>query len=157
MTIDTRNTILSVVLGIIIIFLGWILVRSIVLPYQEVEEREAMTERVRERMLNVRDALIRYERENEQFPPTEGGLDSLMTFVRTDSTMQAVSDSLFQAEPSHTFKLDSLIYSPRTPHEMFEYTLNDTINPPIYLLKDPATDDKIGSVTTTTMRNSPNW
>lgn len=157
MTIDRRNTILSIVFAIIIVLLGWWLVRSIVLPYQQVEERQAMTEHVRFRMLNIRDVLIRYEQRNDRYPPTQGGLDSLMDFMRTDSLMQIIGDSLLTANSPYQLNIDSLIYSPRPPHERFEYASTDTLIRPIYVLKDPGSDDQIGSLTNSTLLNTPNW
>lgn len=158
MEVEQRNRILSIVLGIVIIVLGYWLYHSIVDPYQEVVEREKMTERVRHRMGNVRDALIQYERTNDQFPPTEGGLDTLVKFLKTDSLMVANGDSLFKPiRANESYNPDSLIYSPRPPHKKFEYTLNDTLRPQIYLLKDPDTKDKIGSLENTTELNAANW
>ena len=159
MTVESRNTIWTVVLGIVIIVLGWYLYHSIVDPYKVVEQRKEMTERVRANMEDIRDGLLRYNRRNETFPPTEGGLDSLVAFMRSDSTIQATQDSIFtdDIEIGYTFNLDSLIYSPRPPHKRFEYTLNDTMNPPIYLLEDPDSDDKVGSLEKATLLNAPNW
>lgn len=158
MDIEQRNRLLSIVLGIIILVLGYYLYHSIVDPYQEVIEREQMTEKVRHRMGNIRDALVQYERTTGDFPPTKGGLDTLVKFLKTDSLMVANGDSLFSPlNPNETYNPDSLIYSPRPPHPKFEYTLNDTLRPQIYLLKDPATEDKIGSLTNTTVLNTASW
>ena len=158
MEVEKRNQILSIVLGIIIVVLGYWLYHSIVDPYQEVIEREKMTERVRHQMGNVRDALVQYDRRRGHFPPTKGGLDSLVQFLKTDSLMVANGDSLFQPLASNeSYNPDSLIYSPRPPHPRFEYTLNDTLRPQIYLLEDPATDDKIGSLEKTTLLNAGSW
>ncbi len=158
MDVEKRNQLLSIVLGIIIVVLGYYLYRSIVDPYQEVIEREQMTEQVRHRMGHVRDALVQYERRKDNFPPTDGGLDSLVQFLNTDSVMVAQGDSLFQPLNSNeSYNPDSLIYSPRPPHKKFEYTLNDTLRPQIYLLEDPDSDDKIGSLENTTDLNAPNW
>ncbi len=158
MDIELRNKILTVVLGIIIIGLSYWLYDSLVTPYQEVKEREAMTEKVRQRLLDTKDALIQYQTKNEQFPPTEGGLDSLVKFLKTDSMMIAMADTLFGSSfGNNPFNADSLVFSPRPPHSKFIYTLNDTLRPQIYLLEDPDTDDAIGSLERTTMRNAPNW
>jgi len=158
MDIDKRNRLLSIVLGIIIIGLGYYLYHSIVDPYQEVIEREQMTEKVRYRMGSVRDALVQYERKVGNFPPSEGGLDTLVQFLKTDSMMVAKGDSLFAPMNSNEEYIpDSLVYSPRPPHPKFEYTLNDTLRPQIYLLKDPATEDRIGSLENTTNLNAASW
>lgn len=158
MNVETRNKLFSVVLGIIILVLGYYLYHSIVDPYQEVVEREQMTKKVRNRMSTIRDVLIIYERQTGEFPPSKGGLDTLVQYLKTDSLMVANRDSLIQPlDPSNDFPVDSLIYSPRSPHPKFEYTVNDTLRPPIYLLKDPATDDRIGSLRNTTLLNAASW
>jgi|GEM_PF-198591 len=161
MTVESKNMILTVILGIVIIILGWWLYHSIVDPYEIVEERQRVTEQVRHNMEDIRDGLIQYDRRKDSFPPTQGGLDSLLAFMKTDSLMNAQMDSLFKDDPKsgYTFKLDSLIYTPRAPHKRFKYTLNDTINPQIYLLEDPDTSytDKIGSLEKTTLLNAPSW
>ncbi|PAU95145.1 hypothetical protein CK503_02800 [Aliifodinibius salipaludis] len=158
MDIEKRNRILSIVLAIVIIVLGYWLYHSIVDPYEEVIEREQMTEQVRHRMGLVRDALVQYEQDKDNFPPTEGGLDTLVSYLKTDSLMVANGDSLFApADPNKSFNPDSLIYSPRPPHKKFEYALNDTLRPNIYLLEDPDTEDRIGSLEKTTELNAASW
>ncbi len=156
MNIDTRNKILSVVLGIIIIALSWWLYDSIVTPYKVVEERKAETERVRNRMLTLKDALVQYEARYGHFPPTEGGLDSVVNYLKTDSLMVAMGDSIFRQLAPLTYTPESLIIAPRSG-ERFTYTVNDTTRPPLYLLEDPDSDDEVGSLSRTTMRNAPNW
>src|SRR5699024_11395972 len=130
MTVDRRNAILSVVLGIIIIILAIWLVYSIVVPYRAVEQREAVTEHVRERMLNIRDGLIRYKQHYDHFPASEGGLDSLAAFFAPDS-MQALRDTIFFTE-NYGAVQDSIIYSPRPPHKKFEYSRSDSLMREIY-------------------------
>lgn len=155
MDIELRNKILTIVLGLIIIALAYLLYDSLVTPYQEVRERQALTEKVRQRLLDAKDAMIQYQTRNETFPPTDGGLDSLVNFLKTDSMMIVMGDSLF-GRTMDVYNPDSLVYSPRTGNR-FIYTLNDTLRPQIYLLEDPDTDDTIGSLERTTMRNAPNW
>lgn len=156
MDVQKRNQILSIILGIIIIILGYMLYHAIVDPYEEVLKEEAMTERVRQRMMNAREGLRSYDRTIGNFPPTDGGLDSLVNFLKEDSVMVADADSLFNVPASSEFNPDSVIYSPRTGNK-FEYALNDTLNPQIYELRDPDSDDKIGDLERTTMLNAANW
>lgn len=157
MTLAQRNQLLSIILGIIIIALGYYLYHSIVDPYQKVIEDRQMTERVRHNMMNIRDALMQYENRNGNFPPTDGGLDSLVEFLKTDSLMVTTGDSLFKPMPPDTYSPDSLVISPRPPHNKFEYTLNDTLNPQIYLLQDPDSEDRIGDLEKTTLLNGASW
>jgi hypothetical protein len=157
MDLNTRNNILTIVLGVLILALSYFLYRSIVDPYQEVLEEEEMVERERHRMLLVRDALVQYRNRRGNFPPTDGGLDSLVQFVKTDEFVSARADSLFAFRPPSVYNPDSLTYSPRPPHNRFEYTLNDTIRPRLYLLINPGTDDRVGDLERTTLLNAPNW
>ena len=157
MNIDTRNKILSAVFGITIILLSWLLYDSIVTPYKVVEEQKAETERVRTRMLTLKDAIVNYEARYGHFPPTDGGLDSVVTYLSTDSLMISMGDSLFRQMPPLQYSPVSMVVSPRDTSLRFLYTRNDTIRPPLYLLEDPMTDDAVGSLSRTTMRNAPNW
>jgi len=157
MNIDTRNKILSAVLGITIILLSWLLYDSIVTPYKVVEEQKAETERVRTRMLTLKDAIVNYEARYGHYPPTDGGLDSVVTYLSTDSLMISMGDSLFRQMPPLQYSPESMVVSPRDTSLRFLYTRNDTIRPPLYLLEDPMTDDAVGSLSRTTMRNAPNW
>ncbi|CAI8379848.1 hypothetical protein OBA44_00705 [Bacteroidota bacterium] len=157
MNIDTRNKILSAVFGITIILLSWLLYDSIVTPYKVVEEQKAETERVRTRMLTLKDAIVNYEARYGHFPPTDGGLDSVVTYLSTDSLMISMGDSLFRQMPPLQYSPESMVVSPRDTSLRFLYTRNDTIRPPLYLLEDPMTDDAVGSLSRTTMRNAPNW
>lgn len=157
MNLQTRNNILTLVLGILIVILGWFLYRSIVDPYQEVLEEREMVDRERHRMELVRDVLVQYRNRRGNYPPTDGGLDSLVQFLQSDTLMVDRADSLFAFRPPSTYNPDSLVYSPRPPHNRFEYTLNDTIRPRLYLLENPGTDDRIGDLERTTLLNAPNW
>lgn len=157
MDLTTRNKIITVILAVLIVFLSWYLYRSIVDPYQVVLEEEEMVERERHRMGLVRDVLIQYRTRRGNFPPTEGGLDSLVTFLKTDSLMVLISDSTYLERPPSVFNPDSLTYSPRPPHNRFIYTVNDTLRPPMYLLENPDTDDRIGDLSRTTLLNVPSW
>jgi len=157
MDLKTRNNIITVVLAVLIVILSWFLYRSLVEPYQAVIEEQQMVERERHRMERVRDALVQYNNRRGNFPPTEGGLDSLVQFLKTDSLMVERGDTLFSFMEPSTYNPDSIIYSPRPPHVRFEYTLNDTLRPRIYLLENPNSEDAIGSLERTTMLNAPNW
>ena len=141
---------IQIVLAIVIIGLGYWLYLSITEPWAVVERQEQMTERTRDRMDDVRSALIRYEEQQGRFPAT---LDSLQMWVETDSLIQTQVDSLFGAE----FNADSLIFSPRTG-EQFQYAVNDTARVMMYRLEDPNTDDVIGTLEPDpTQLNAASW
>lgn len=157
MDIDKRNQLLTILLAVIIVGMSYFLYRSIVDPYQEVLDEREMVERERHRMERARDAIVQYNRRRGNYPPSEGGLDSLVAFLKEDSLMVEEGAELFEFRPPSTYDPDSVIYSPRAPYNRFEYTLNDTIRPQLYLLENPGSDDKIGDLEQTTLLNAPNW
>ena len=140
---------IQVVLGIAILALCYWLYVSITAPWAAVERERAITAETRAQMDKVRTALIGHERVLDKFPST---LDSLIIWVKTDSATAADWDSLYGVNP------DSLYYSPRTG-KPFLYTLNDTGRVAIYLLKDPDSDDQIGSTNPEdiTTLNAASW
>ena len=140
---------IQVLLGIAIIALGYWLYVSITAPWAAVEQERAITAETRGQMNKVRLALISHERALDKFPST---LDSLIIWVRTDSATVANWDSLYGVP------MDSLYYSPRTGNP-FLYTLVDTGRVAIYLLKDPDSDDQIGSTNPDdiTTLNAASW
>lgn len=153
MTLDQRNIIISIFLSIVIIGLSYVLYDSIVTPYQSRLAEIQTTTQVRERMASIRDALIAYQRDNGKYPPS---LDSIQVFLETNKRMIEIRDSLFVTPLNPTFDLASFLNSPRS-NTRFEYTLNDTLRPMIYLLKDPDSEDHIGSLERTTRLNAPSW
>lgn len=141
---------LQIVLGIAIVVLAYVLYVSITEPYDRVERQKEITEQTRERMRDVRTAMVQYERRNGRYITS---LDSLVMWIRADSFMTATTDSLFGANTN----LDSLIYSPRTG-KMFELAINDTTRVATYQLSDPDSDDAIGTTTGDVTRlNASNW
>jgi len=140
---------IQVLLGIAIIALVYWLYVSITAPWEAVERERAITAETRGQMNKVRLALITHERALDKFPST---LDSLVIWVRTDSATVANWDSLYGVNP------DSMLYSPRTGNR-FLYTLIDTGRVAIYLLKDPDSDDQIGSTNPDdiTTLNAASW
>ena len=140
---------IQVLLGIAIIALGYWLYVSITAPWAAVEQERAITAETRGQMNKVRLALITHERALDKFPST---LDSLVIWVRTDSATVVDWDSLYGVNP------DSMLYSPRTGNR-FLYTLIDTGRVAIYLLKDPDSDDQIGSTNPDdiTTLNAASW
>lgn len=157
MDIEKRNNLISIGLGILILLFSWYLYRSLVDPYQEVIEEREMVERERHRMELVRDVLVQYRTRRGNFPPTEGGLDSLVEFLKTDTLMISRGEDFFSFLPPSNYNPDSLVFSPRPPNNRFEYTLNDTMRPPLYLLENPGSEDRIGDLQRTNRLHTPNW
>ena len=141
---------LQVVLGLVIIALIYWLYVSITKPYEAIERQQELTEQTRARMLDVRAAMIRYEEINDRYVTT---LDSLVEFVRTDSLYSVAGDSIF----GEGFAPDSLPFSPRTGNR-FLLSVNDTSRVMTYLLKDPDSDDQIGTLEADVTRlNAASW
>lgn len=154
MDIQKRNNIVSGVLILVILVLAYWLYHAITDPYKKVEERQQMTQMVHTRMSNVRDALIKYKNVKGHFPPN---LDSLVVFLKTDSTMVALGGKMF-GKTVGTYNPDSLVYSPQPPHPRFSYARNDSIRPELYQLLDPQdSSNVIGSLTKTTDLNAASW
>lgn len=133
---------LQVVLAVVIIVLGYILYKTIREPALEYERLLAEQTEVRERMNRIRQALVAFERREDFYPPS---LDSLVDVVKNDSFFITRRDSIFGlAEGVAGFVPDSLPFSPRSGRR-FEYTVVDTGNVDVYFLKDPDSDDAIGT------------
>lgn len=156
MNLQQRTNLLTLVLGILIIALSYTLYRSLTDPYKAVLEEQAIRNEVRHRMELVRDALVLFNSRKGDYPPTDGGLDSLVSFLKTDELMLEKADSLLAFLPPAVYSADTLILSPRSS-QRFVYTLNDSLRPNIYLLEDPNSDDRIGDLERTTLLNAPNW
>lgn len=148
---DQKRMGLQVILGIVIVVLTYVLYVSITAPYEEVLAQQRMTERTRQRMDLTRTALIRYREQQGRFP---GTLDSLAMYVAQNEQLRAELDSLANIE---NFAPDSLLYSPRTG-ERFEYAINDTSRVKIYRLRDPNSEDQIGTLQPdVTQVNAASW
>jgi hypothetical protein len=146
----TIQTVIQVVLALVIAGLAYVLYQSITEPYERIERQEAITEATRARMANIRTALVDYERDSAAYPDSMG---ALLKHIRNDSTLSARQDSVFGTR----LNLDSLFYSPRTG-TAFSYTVSDTGRVETYLLEDPDTDDKIGTLTgDPTQANAASW
>ncbi|GAB5521066.1 MAG: hypothetical protein RhofKO_33170 [Rhodothermales bacterium] len=141
---------LKILLALVIVGLGYLLYDSIITPYAVVEQQKALTEMTRERMDKVRKTMIRYEEVNERFVTT---LDSLVMFAKTDSALVADKSFLYGDD----FVLDSLVQSPRTG-KRFMLTVDDTSRVKVYMLEDPDSDDRIGSLEQdVTLLNAASW
>lgn len=141
---------IQVVLGLVIVALAYFLYYSITEPYDRIERQQRLTEATRERMTNIRTALIDYEQDSANFPDSLG---LLVKHVREDSVLRTQQDSLFGG----SINPDSLLYSPRTGNR-FQYTLSDTGQVETYLLEDPDSEDRIGTLTgDPTMTNAASW
>lgn len=137
-------------LGLVIIGLAYFLYLSVTEPYERIERQEQRVEDTRQRMTNIRTALVDYERDSASYPDS---LDLLIQHIRADSALSTQQDSVFGS----ALNLDSLLYSSRSG-ERFDYALSDTGRVETYLLQDPASDDEIGTLTgDPTAQNAASW
>jgi len=140
----------QVVLVILILGLAYFLYFSITEPYEKIERQEELTEMTRERMSNIRTALVDFERDSGSYPDS---LEILIEHMRADSLLANAQDSVF----GRALNLDSLLHSPRSGNR-FQYTLSDTGRVETYLLQDPDSDDEVGTLTgDPTQANSASW
>jgi hypothetical protein len=146
----TIQTGIQIILGIVIVGLAYFLYQSITEPYERIERKQEITEQTRARMTNIRTALVDYERDSASYPDS---LNLLLQHVRNDSILSTRQDSVFGT----SINLDSLLYSPRTG-KRFQYAVSDTGRVETYLLEDPDTDDKIGTLSgDPTRTNAASW
>ncbi len=153
----TVRTVLQLVLAVVIVILGFVLYGTIMNPAREFQREQAITDESRDRMMQVRRALMAYEREYTGYPST---LDSLEMIVRTDSFFVANRDSIFDVAAGRQLSLDSMWYSSRGPRFEYRVAHDDTLNAWIYVLRDPATGDSIGGSDPTRavgLRHAPSW
>jgi hypothetical protein len=129
---------IQVVLVFLILGLSYYLYYSITEPFDRIERQQQITEETRARMSNIRTALIDYERDSTSFPDS---LQVLRLHIQNDSILSTAQDSVFGGP----INLDSLFFSPRTGKQ-FQYTINDTGRVATYLLKDPDSEDQIGTL-----------
>jgi len=147
---QTLRTGVQVVLGIAIIVLSYFLYQAITEPYERIERQEQMTEDTRQRMSQIRTALVDFGRDSNFFPDS---LDTLLVHIQRDSVLTAAQDSVFGGP----INIDSLLYSPRTGSR-FLYSVSDTGRVETYLLEDPDSEDKIGTLSgDPTQTNVASW
>ena len=148
------NTAIQVVLAIVIVGLAYYLYRSITEPWEVVERQQELTRLTRDRMDQVRTAMIRYEDVHGRYPMT---LDSLVMFTRQDSLLSLNPDSVFEMGPGERFNADSFVFSPRSG-KRFVLQVNDTARVKTYLLQDPDSEDHIGTIESDVTRlNAASW
>lgn len=150
MNIEQRNRIFSILLIVVIGVLTVWLYTTITGPWKEVQAKQAETQQVRDRMLAVNDAIRYYNDQQGRYPAS---LDSLVIFLRNDTFFQQHTDSLLR---NRQFNPNDFTQSPRSGNS-FEYALNDTVRPQLYLIQDPDSDDRVGTLSKVTDRGAPSW
>lgn len=141
-------------LGLLIVGLCVVLFYVTVVPAQRAEAAQRETDLTRERMGDVRTALIAYRDSMQGYPST---LDSLVLFVRSDSAFNAEIEG--QEERLRPLNVDSLVYSPRTGNRFLYEVVEDTTGLQIYWVGDPdMVEDSIGArIPNPALRNAASW
>lgn len=142
------------VLGLLIVGLVVVLYFVTVVPAQEAAAAQRQTDLTRERMGDLRTALITYRDSLGEYPST---LDSLVMYTRTDSAFAAQTE--VQEERLRPVSIDSLTMSPRTGNPFRYEVVEDTTGLQIYWLGDPDMEaDSIGSRNPNpALRNAASW
>lgn len=142
------------VLALAILGLVGVLYYVTVVPAQEAAFREEQTLDARERMNDVRTALITYRDSLGTYPST---LDSLAMFARTDSSFLAQSGALENRR--RPVVVDSLPYATRSGAPFQYEVVEDTTGVEIYWLADPdMPSDSIGArFADPALRNAASW
>ena len=141
-------------LGLLIIGLVVVLFFVTVVPAQRAAAAERETNLTRERMGDLRSALIAYRDSLESYPSS---LDSLVLFARTDSAFNAHIEG--EDDRLRPLNVDSLRYSPRSGSPFRYEVVEDTSGFAIYWLGDPdVPGDSIGSRDPNpALRNAASW
>lgn len=149
---------IQIVLAVVILVLGYFLYVNITEPYDDFKEQERQTTMTRERMDDVRTALIAYRDDLDGYPAT---LDSLVLFAKGDSALMAQAALVMEENEKRMspFVIDSLPFSPRTGNRFNYQVVSDTTETVIYWLQDPdVPGDSIGSRRVDpAQRNAASW
>ena len=142
------------VLALIILALVGVLFYVTVVPAQRAEAAQRETDIARERMADVRTALIAYRDSMGGYPAT---LDSLVLFTQNDDRF--ITEALAEEGRLMAPAVDSLPYSPRNGQPFRYQVVEDSTGFAIYWLADPAMEaDSIGSRDPNpALRNAASW
>lgn len=143
----------SIVLKIIIVLLAGILVWVIYEPYAYMEQEAVFKRESRLRMADIRQAELLYLDHHGRYTAS---LDSLIEFIKTDSTIAATMDSIFKPLSGGSFVPESLKYSPKS-HRPYSLQVDDTSAVKKYYLEDPDGYGTIGSLEDEAKVNKASW
>ena len=141
-------------LALVILALVGVLFYVTVVPAQRAEAAQRETDITRERMADVRTALIAYRDSMNAYPST---LDSLVLYTRTHSRF--MEEASAEEGRLTTPSVDSLAISPRDGQRFLYEVVRDTSGFQIYWLADPGMEaDSIGSRDPNpALRNAASW
>jgi hypothetical protein len=123
----------SVILKIIIVFLIALLVYTIWEPFDIIRTDEEHRAESRTRMAILRNTQILYFTQNRTY---QRDIDSLITWLTTDSLAVARQDSLIRDVTAQPVNPEDLKYSPRS-HEKYTILVDDTSSTHRYRIECP--------------------
>lgn len=141
-------------LGLLILGLVGVLYFVTVVPAQRAAAAQYETDVTRERMADIRTALISYRDSLGNYPSS---LDSLVLFAAGDSVFAAQAGA--EEDRLRPPSADSLAISPRTGNAFLYEVVSDTSGVEIYWLGDPdQVADSIGARDPNpALRNAASW
>lgn len=112
----------SLVLKIVIVLLIGVLVYTIWEPFEIIRTEERQRNESRLRMSTIRNAQMLHFSQHQSYIKE---LDSLVTWIKSDSLAIAARDSLFRPIATGVFEPESLKYSTRS-HQEYKLEVDDT-------------------------------
>lgn len=143
----------SIVLKIIIVLLLGVLVYTIWEPYEIKRTEARQRSESRLRMANLRNAQMFYY---SQFQTYQKDLDSLITWIESDSLAVAKQDSIFKPLITGDFEPESLKYSPRS-HEPYTIEVDDSSATHRYYIECPDGFGYVGSIDDLSQLHRASW
>jgi hypothetical protein len=143
----------SILLKIIIVLLLAVLIYTLWQPYEFKRTEARQLSESRLRMTNIRNAQMFHYRE---FQTYQRDLDTLITWIKSDSLVIAKSDSLFRPLLVGEFVADSLRYSPRT-HRQYIIEVDDSSSTHRYYIECPDGFGFVSSIDDLSQLHRPSW
>jgi len=171
-------------LYLVIAILAYILIRvAIIDPTEHIEQETYFRSESQLRMDNIRQAQILWEKQNKNY---SDNLDSLVNFIKTDSTVNSLiigvdtltnrSTNPFKNLTSGDFTVDSLFFSPKS-HSSYSVKIDtsvsidtvinrrgkivrvdtNTVIGTLYFVECPDGYGTIGDLESQTLKNTASW
>ena len=171
-------------LYLVIAILAYILIRvAIIDPTEHIEQETYFRSESQLRMDNIRQAQILWEKQNKNY---SDNLDSLVNFIKTDSTVNSLiigvdtltnrSTNPFKILTSGDFTVDSLFFSPKS-HSSYSVKIDtsvsidtvinrrgkivrvdtNTVIGTLYFVECPDGYGTIGDLESQTLKNTASW
>lgn len=143
----------SLVLKVIIVLLLGVLIYTIWEPFEIIRTEEQQRTESRLRMANLRNAQMFHFGEHQSYVKE---LDSLITWIKTDSLVIEKRDSLFKPLTINYFEPDSLKRSPRS-HREYILEVDDTSTTHRYYIECPDGFGFVGDLDDVSQLHRASW